>query len=364
MANEEQLDLLLQGVSAWNAWRTEYPKETIHLQGVNLRETDLTQVDLHGALLTQADLRWAILKGADFRGAVLKRTALRQADLRGANLRGAQCHEAVLTGANLRGAMLKGAAFRRANLIDANLTQADLTKVNLSEALVIRTNLQEATLHHCRIYGISAWDLHLTGAEQTGLIITPDGEPTITVDNLKVAQFIDLLLNHEEIRDVIDTIGRKAVLMLGRFTPKRQAVLDALREALRQYGYTPITFDCQKPTSKSERETMAILARLSRFVLADLTSAKVVLQALDVLVPHLTSVPIQPVLHTRAQQTVVIASEDHRYPWFFPTVHYQNVRDALANLSEKIIAPAEAWIKEQTKSSVCAARLEGGIALS
>ncbi len=349
MANEEQRDLLLQGVSTWNAWRAEHPKETINLQGVNLRETDLTQVDLHGALLSQADLGWAILQGADLRGAVLKRTDLMQADLRGANLRGAQCHEAVLTGANLRGAMLKGAAFRRANLIDAHLPQADLTKVNLSEALLIRTNLKEAKLNNCRIYGMSTWDVNVTGAEQTGLIITPDGEPTITVDKLKVAQFIDLLLNHEEIRDVIDTIGCKAVLMLGRSTPKRHAVLDALREALRTYGYTPILCDCQKPTSKSERETIAILARLSRFVLADITSAKVVLQALDVLVPHLTSVPIQPVLQTRAQQTVVIASEDHRYPWFFPTVHYQNVRDAIAKLSEKIIAPAEAWIKERTK---------------
>jgi uncharacterized protein YjbI with pentapeptide repeats len=349
MANEEHLRRIKQGVSAWNAWRAEHPKETINLQGGNLRETDLTQVDLHGALLSQADLGWAILQGADFRGAVLKRTALMQADLSGANLRGAQCHEAVLTGANLRGAMLKGAAFRRAHLIDAHLPQADLTKVNLSEALLIRTNLQEATLHHCRIYGMSAWDVNVAGAEQTGLIITPDGEPTITVDNLKVAQCISLLLNHEEIRDVIDTIGRKAVLLLGRCTPKRHAVLAALRDALRQYGYTPITCDCQKPTSTSERETIAILARLSRFVLADLTSAKVVLQALDVLVPHLTSVPIQPIIQTQARQTVVIASEDRRYPWFFPTVHYQNVRDAIAKLSEKIIAPAEAWIKEQTK---------------
>jgi uncharacterized protein YjbI with pentapeptide repeats len=70
MANEEQLDILLKGVRAWNAWRAEHPKETISLKGVNLRETDLTQVDLHGALLSQADLCWAILQGADLRGAV------------------------------------------------------------------------------------------------------------------------------------------------------------------------------------------------------------------------------------------------------------------------------------------------------
>src|SRR3989442_2430397 len=36
---------------------------------------------------------------------------------------------------------------------------------------------------------------------QKDLVITPFNEPTITVDNLKIAQFIYLLLNNAEIRD-------------------------------------------------------------------------------------------------------------------------------------------------------------------
>jgi hypothetical protein len=186
----------------------------------------------------------------------------------------------------------------------------------------------------------------LAGAEQSNLIITPHGESTITVDNLKVAQFIYLLLNNAEIRDVIDTIARKVVLILGRFTPKRKAVLDAIRDELRnKYGYTPIMFDVQKPSSRSYRETVSILARLSRFVIADITSAKVILQELEVIVPHLTSVPIQPILQMRARQNVIIASDYRPYPWFLQTVCYKSLSDAIANLSEKIIAPAEAWIQ-------------------
>jgi hypothetical protein len=50
---------------------------------------------------------------------------------------------------------------------------------------------------------------------QENLIITPPGQADI--DNIKVAQFIYLLLNNKEIRDVIDTITSKAVLILGRF---------------------------------------------------------------------------------------------------------------------------------------------------
>jgi hypothetical protein len=52
-------------------------------------------------------------------------------------------------------------------------------------------------------------------------------EPIITVDNIEVAQFIYLMLHNEKIRDVIDTITSKAVLILGRFTGERKAVLDA-----------------------------------------------------------------------------------------------------------------------------------------
>jgi hypothetical protein len=65
------------------------------------------------------------------------------------------------------------------------------------------------------------------------LIITPPYEPTVTVDNLKVAQFIYLLLDNQEIRDAIDTIAKKAILILGRFTPERKAVLEAIRTAIR-----------------------------------------------------------------------------------------------------------------------------------
>ena len=59
------------------------------------------------------------------------------------------------------------------------------------------------------------------GATQQNLVITDDGEPEITVDNIEVAQFIYLLLHNQNFRDVIDTIGEKGVLLLGRFTEGR-----------------------------------------------------------------------------------------------------------------------------------------------
>jgi hypothetical protein len=70
--------------------------------------------------------------------------------------------------------------------------------------------------------------------KQKNLVITPFGEAAITVDDIKVAQFIYLLLNNKEIREVINTITSKAVLILGRFSDERKAVLDAIRDELRR----------------------------------------------------------------------------------------------------------------------------------
>jgi hypothetical protein len=50
--------------------------------------------------------------------------------------------------------------------------------------------------------------------------------------NAEVVQFVYLLLHNEKIRNVIDTIGKKGVLLLGRFTEGRIAILERLREKL------------------------------------------------------------------------------------------------------------------------------------
>ena len=49
-------------------------------------------------------------------------------------------------------------------------------------------------------------------------------EPEVTVDHIEVAQFVYLLMHNEKIRDAIDTVGKKGVLLLGRFTGGRIAV--------------------------------------------------------------------------------------------------------------------------------------------
>ena len=106
------------------------------------------------------------------------------------------------------------------------------------------------------------------------MIITPQHEPEITTDHIEVAQFIYLLLHNEKIRGVIDTIGKKAVLILGRFTSERKAVLDALRDELRKRDYLPIVFDFDPLDSKDLTGTVTTLANMARFIIADGTDPK------------------------------------------------------------------------------------------
>ena len=74
------------------------------------------------------------------------------------------------------------------------------------------------------------------------------------------------MLNNEKIRDVINTIGEKGVLILGRFIEDRKAVLDAIRDKLRELGFVPMMFDFEKPSQRDFTETIKTLAGLSRFI--------------------------------------------------------------------------------------------------
>ena len=177
---------------------------------------------------------------------------------------------------------LVGANLIEANLVTAKLDGAILTGANLSAASLVRTELQDATLTGCRIYGITAWDLKLNeGTVQHDLIITPEGEPEVTVDQIEVAQFLYLMLSNKKLRGVIDTITSKVVLILGSFKLKRKVVLDALRNELRERHYVPVVFDFGIPKSTTRIDVVTLLARMARFVIADISNARSVLQELQ-----------------------------------------------------------------------------------
>ena len=153
MANPEHVKILKQGVKAWNKWRWENPAE---------------------------------------------RPSLREADLHGKNLRGLNLSDTNLRRADLSGTNISQANLRRADLRRANLTGAILHEVDLTSAILIETNLETAVLESCLVYGVSAWNVKLDGAYQKNLIVDKKNAPNFMVDNLEIAQFINLLLDNRK----------------------------------------------------------------------------------------------------------------------------------------------------------------------
>ena len=207
------------------------------------------------------------------------------------------------------------------------------------------TDLERANLTHCSIFGISAWNLKLDGCVQTDLDITRGDEPTVTVDDLEVAQFIYLLLNNERVRRIVKALTTKVVLILGRFSAERKAILDAIRAELRRHDYLPVMFDFAQPSTRDTVETISTLAHLARFIIADITDPRCVPQELQTIVPNLPSVPVQLLL---AASEAEYGMADHlkRYPWVLEVYRYSALEELVAGLNEKIIEPAEAKARE------------------
>jgi uncharacterized protein YjbI with pentapeptide repeats len=400
MANQEQLEILKQGVGIWNTWREKQFRIKIDLSEANLSEANLSDVDLnganlHGADLSRADLRsanlaeanlsgarimnanlshaklsWAdlsysyireaklfyadlsnadlskanlheadlsgaILHKADLSGAILYETKLASADLSGAILIKADLSRANLISANLSGANLSGANLFGANLTETNLNEADLTWANLESTSCIKTIFEEANMDNALIYGISVWNINKIGLKQNNLIITQYDEPVVTVDNLEVAQFIYLMLNNEKIRDVLGTIAKKGVLILGRFTPERKKILDAIREKLREHDFVPMMFDFEKVSSKDFTETIKILAGMSRFVIADISNPSSSPLELQATLPDY-KIPFVPIIEA-GQNPFAMFRDLTIYPWSLDVIQYDSEDNLMKHFQKGII---------------------------
>jgi Pentapeptide repeats (8 copies) len=359
VANQKHIELLRRGVAVWNKWRETEPLVRPDLAGASFAKADLMGAFLNGASLDGAGFREANLYGAHLIGA-----SCRAINFKGAILHGAKCQNADLTGAtinkanlnraDLEGAFLCGANLAKASFIGTKLCSANLTEADLSNSVWDKTDLSGAILTGCRVYGVSAWNVKIgEGTQQQNLVITDRGEPEVTVDNIEVAQFVYLLLHNEKIRHVIDTVGKKGVLLLGRFTEGRIAVLERLREELRKRGYLPIVFNFDKPETKTFLETVRVLAGLSRFVIADVTDPQSVPAELQAAVPA-AMVPFVPIVRQKQKKPYALLESlriEHT-DRVLRAFHYSSLDALVVALDEKIIKPAEArFAKLQAKKA-------------
>ncbi len=334
--------------------------------GADLARANMSGLKFYGAKLRGANLSFADLRGADtvfadadccranLENANLTDINLVRADLSGASLRGATLQGACLMGANLSRADLRGANLRYASLNGANLSGANATGANFSETNLTGADLSDADLTGARVFGMSAWKLKLGATIQNDLIISDGAEPILTVDHIEVAQFIYLLLHNEKIRDVINTISSKAVLILGRFAdPSRKAVLDGLRERLRHFDLLPMVFDFDGPTDRDYTETVQTLAGMCMFVIADLTSPKSTPLELEATVKQF-KVPYLPIIDTSVDPRPfsMLTDLQKSFHWVLPTLGYDSKEALLVDetLKEYIIDRAMSKREELRKA--------------
>ena len=158
MANEEHLNNLTRGTSAWNSLRRAQSHFVPDLHEADLSEADFSGANLTKANFTMADLSGANLSGASFTmgnlsGANLTEANFTMADFSGADLIKANLSRANLTDANLLEARLIGATLDRANLSRSNLIGATLDRANLSGANLIGAKLDRANLSGANLSG-------------------------------------------------------------------------------------------------------------------------------------------------------------------------------------------------------------------
>jgi uncharacterized protein YjbI with pentapeptide repeats len=383
---KEHESIFLTGVKPWNLWRQNQfwfaqvdlsgITYTGNLSGIDLRDADLSGANLCGANLNGADLRDARLTatnlesaqlvGCDLRGARLDNANLKYANLEGGRLdipdasditlrradRFMRRHattvtslqNACLVGANLNRiqgerlcaeqANFAGAKLRSANVPSANLraarfngaecTGANFRGASFDFASLVAADFTQADLSECSVFGISAWDIVLTKADQRNIRITPSGSHPIIVDSIELAQFMYLLLNNRKIRDFVDTISTKLVLILGRFTEARKAVLEKVRSYVRVAGYIPVLVDFEKPENRDLTETISTIAHLSHLVIADLTDPRSVPHELARIIPSLPSVRFQPICSADDSEYGVF-EHFKTLSWVSPTIYYDSV---------------------------------------
>lgn len=286
----------------------------------SLRNCSFTDCCFDGAKITFADLVDAYFTNCSFKNV----------NMRVSKIGSAIFNNCIFDSSDLSYCSAEDTSFEGSNFIDTALEHVSFVSNNFSDTKLIG----------CSVYGISSWDLKLDNSTQKNLIITKENQPTITVDNIELAQFIYLMINNKNLRNIIDTITSKVVLILGNFSPERKKALDEIREKLRYYDYIPVMFDFEKPESRNFTETVYTLAHMARFIVADLSSVRSIGHELATIVPKLPSVTFYPLL----------ISGDKEYGMFTDLQIYNWVRPIMVYEPNKIGDTLEKIINDQREN--------------
>ncbi|UOY00188.1 pentapeptide repeat-containing protein [Blastococcus sp. PRF04-17] len=231
--------------------------------------------------------------------------------------------------AALRGA--GGRTCRRTNFRGADLRYASLVKCRLEGARLVDV----------QVYGASTWAVTTDESTEQDLVVVRNRRTApLRTNDLHTAQLLALMLDGSGVRQVLDTVTSKLVLLLGSFAPAEKSVLDALRADLQRLGYVAVLFDFERPSARDYAETVVVLAGLSRFVVADFTNAKEVRSEILDVRRQYRFVPVVPIARSGIELPLTLINsltlEDIDL-----LVRYDDVDDLLQKLPADVVVPAE-----------------------
>lgn len=361
------------GYQSWNNWRTvngimNPQLEGIELSGITIQNYNFAGANLKGAKITdsimlkcsfhQANLENIKINNSncgfsDFSATTLVNSDLSHSQFTLGTFIRSNCENTNFSNSNLTNSIFGNSNLSHANFENTMLITANLANCNLQHSLFINSvlsgtnfsnsNLSNATIKDSIVFGISAWNITTTNLNQENLTITNHEDDHIfTVDDIELAQFIYLISNNEKIANAIDKLTSKVVLILGRFTPERMKILQGVKEILKKNGFIPVLFDFEGPKNRDFTETVGLIGRMSRFIVADLTDAKSIPQELSELIPNNPSIKIQPIL-LKGEREYSMFEHWTKYPWVQEIFSYDDVeslngffRDNTASLSEQL----------------------------
>lgn len=355
MAITEHVEIFKKGPHAWNAWRDENPNLTPDLSDIDFEKDVHTYREMYdmpefiGYNLSYMNLNRVIARNSYFSHCFFAGSQLHFSDICFSFFQNCSFEKASLAVSKIGSARFYECDFTSADLSYCSAEETDFSgsrfiSTKLSNMSLVKTDFTNTVIDKARVYGVSAWDLILDGSTQSNILIEEEGA-SITVPTIELAQFISLLLNNSKIRDVIDTITSKVVLILGRFTEERKAVLDAIKEELQERDYLPVLFDFEGPSSRDITETIITLASLAKFVIADISSPKSIPQELTQIIPHFPSLPVQPVIEQTQREYGMFEHFKH-YPWVLEKISY--CENDIKSLVEKITKNCESHLFNKT----------------
>lgn len=334
MSKNKYIEILKAGKEEWNNWRSLNPQERADflnsvldgsdLEGYNLTNCNFYQASLRDSNFNRTELAWSAFFHTKLNNSTITNPEIEDysewTSFSGVNFRWSSFAESDLENVKMKGSLFEGARFQNCNLKGADIS-------------------------YSRIHGLSAWGNYVDeSTTQNDLIITPYGEPTIKVDNFEIAQFLYLLITNNKIRNVIDTLATKVVLILGSFAGNDKLLLEQIKKCLTQSNYVPVIFDFEKPSSRNLTETVSTIAHISKFIIVDLKNSRSVPHELASIVPTLRSVPIVPII-SDSQTPYGMFQDLSNYKHMCALIIY-NGDESISSLVDNIIFNADKKIKE------------------